>query len=474
MSPASTAFLDPRGANLAEVRQLVHRIVDLTLDARVRAGSRAASRHRSTPVPADLPGEARSDDEIVADLTQLIAASAQPSHPDFLAHMGAVSSVMSPVGDFVAACLNNNLIALELSPALSLLEEDVARRLAASFGLGPAAGGVVTTGGSLSNLHALVVARNRVLGTREQGVHGLDGAPVLLASEAAHASITKGAMIAGLGATGAIAVRTDLEGRLDMADLRAAYTAAVDAGQRPFAVVATAGTTVTGSIDPIAEAGAFARERGLWFHVDAAWGGGLQLCPRLRSRLEGIERADSITFCPQKLLLVGLSSSVVLFRDMDAMERSFRTAFPYVDQRESFVNRCEIGVQGSRPAEVLKLWLTLRHVGMDRHAELIEQWVRLAEEIATEVDRRPFLHLACRPSSGIVCFRAATDARTSDLHAAIARDAGVRLSLVPFRGPLWLRAVCANPYIEERVVERIFAVVDAHAAATALSPPTMK
>ncbi len=461
MKPSSTAFLDPSGANLADVRQLVHRIVDLALDARVHSGSRGARRHPPTlPIRTDLPAEPRSDDDLVGDLAQLIAASAQPSHPDFLAHMGAVSSVMSFVGDFVAACTNNNLIALELSPVSSLLEQEVTRQLALLYELGPRSGGVITTGGSLSNLHAIVVARNAVCGTRDGSVHGLDRPPVLFASEAAHASVTKGAMIGGLGAGGAIAVRTDAEGRMDLDDLRARHRAAIDAGQRPFAVVATAGTTVTGSIDAIDEIGAFARDEGLWFHVDAAWGGGLWFSPALRSSLRGIERADSITFCPQKLLLVGLSSSVVLFRDMDAMERSFRTTFPYVDRQEDFVNRCEISVQGSRPAEVLKLWLTMQHVGARRHAELIESWIGLAEAVAREVDRRPFLHLACRPQSGIVCFRGTVDAWTADLHAAIARDTGVQLSLVPYRRALWLRAVFANPFTERSVVERLFAAVD--------------
>jgi glutamate/tyrosine decarboxylase-like PLP-dependent enzyme len=275
-------------------------------------------------------------------------------------------------------------------------------------------------------------------------------------------------MIAGLGAGGAIAIRTDSEGRLDLSDLHVRYEAALAGGQAPFAVVATAGTTVTGSIDPIAEVGAFARDRGLWFHVDAAWAGGLQLSPTLRARLEGIETADSVTFCPQKLLLVALSSSLILFRDMAVLDRAFRTSFPYVDRREDFVNRCEIGVQGSRPGEILKLWLTLNHVGWRRHGELVDRWVSLADAVAEHVDRRPFLTLACRPQSGIVCFRGVPDwirhedhdAWTEALHRAIQSDSGIRLSLVPYRGARWLRAVFANPFVETSIVERLFAAVD--------------
>ncbi len=467
----ATSFIDPSGANLEEVRRLAHQVVDIAL--RARSGPRS-------PVPAAvelpsrpfIPTHSRSEDSILEELRALIAGSIVPSHPGFVAHMGAVSSTMSPLGDFVATCLNNNLIGLELSPALSRLEDAVVRELAGYFGLGPEAGGVITTGGSLSNLHALVVARNAVLDTLEHGVQPRNGAPVLLVSEAAHASLTKGAMIAGLGARGALPVRAAESGRMDLDDLRSTYDAAIRAGSEPFAVVATAGTTVTGSIDPIAEVGAFARERGLWFHVDAAWGGGLRFSARLRGRLRGIELADSVTFCPQKLLLVGLSSSVVLFRDMAAMRSCFRTSFPYVEETSDFTNLCEIGIQGSRPAEILKLWLTLAHIGERKFAELIEGWVGLAEAVAEKTRARSFLRLACAPDSGIVCFRGTPgwiddgqwDAWNRNLREALARRAGIHLSFVPYGGSRWLRAVFANPFTGASIVERMFALIDDYAA----------
>jgi len=153
------------------------------------------------------------------------------------------------------------------------------------------------------------------------------------------------------------------------------------------------------------------------------------------------------------------------------MERAFRTSFPYVDRREDFVNRCEIGVQGSRPAEVLKLWLTLHHVGWRCHGELVDRWVGLADAVAAEVRRRSYLTLACAPRSGIVCFRGVPDwmavedhdAWTAALHAVIATDTGIRLSLVPYCGARWMRAVFANPFVERSVVDRLFVAIDGHA-----------
>lgn len=148
----------------------------------------------------------------------------------------------------------------------------------------------------------------------------------------------------------------------------------------------------------------------------------------------------------------------------------------------AITNLCEIGIQGSRPAEILKLWLTLQHVGERQFAELIETWVHLADAIAEQARRRPFLSVACQPESAIACFRGTPqwvppyywDAWTAGLHREAASREGIHLSLVPYAGAKWLRAVFANPFAEASIVDRLFAVVDEYAAEsreTAQEPP---
>lgn len=482
-SLSGLAFIDPFGGNLRQVRRLAHQVIEVALAWRAGAGKRSPvpSSFFTLPIQPRIPTSSVDEETILRELEAIVYASANTSTPDYLAHMGAVSSTLSALGDFVASSVNNNLIGLEVSPALSLLEEELCRQFAGFFGLGTKAGGVITTGGSLSNLLALVVARNAMLPTLTDGVQGLKSRPVYLVSEVSHASIKKNAMITGLGSAGAIGVKTNSSSQMDMNDLEGKYAASVSQGMQPFCVVATAGTTVTGSLDPIEKIGAFARKRGLWYHVDAAWGGGLRFSPKLRDRIRGIEAADSVTFCPQKLLLVALSSSVILFRDMQGMATHFRTSFPYLREEERFVNRSEIGVQGSRPAEILKLWLTLQHVGTKGFGELIGRWVGLAEYVAEQVSKRDFLRLAGPPEVAIVCFRGAPawmpedqwDKWSRKLHQRIVDRSDIYLSFVKYRGAHWLRAVFANPYTTKDVVDRIFAVADEFAAESRLKEDSL-
>jgi glutamate/tyrosine decarboxylase-like PLP-dependent enzyme len=187
---------------------------------------------------------------------------------------------------------------------------------------------------------------------------------------------------------------------------------------------------------------------------------------RLRSRLAGIDQADSITFCPQKLLLVALSSSLSLFRDWERMERSFRISFPYLQEPEAFVNRSEVGVQGSRPGEILKLWLSLQHIGAEAYGALIERFVGHADLVAARAGAHRRLEVAGAPESGIVCFRALpgdgedADRLNEALHAHLL-GAGIYFSLVRHQGKRWLRAVFVNPYSTAAVIDEAFDRIDA-------------
>jgi len=185
-----------------------------------------------------------------------------------------------------------------MSPVLSELEADLCRELAGAFGLGPEPGGVMASGGSLANIQALAVARNRAFDVEASGLDGAD--PVLFASEVAHTPLRKAAMVLGLGTDAVRPVATDTDSRMDPIALREAVAAARADGRDPFCVVATAGTTTTGNVDPLAAVAEVADGHGLWFHVDAAYGGALVFSRDNRHLLDGIERADSVTLNPQK------------------------------------------------------------------------------------------------------------------------------------------------------------------------------
>ena len=462
------AFIDPTGANREEVDALMGRLWAL-----LRARAAGAATHppmppADAPVPAAvIPDDPVAEAAILEGLDRLLAGAMNPANPGFIGHMDPPPATFSVLGE-LAAALANNMLSLEMSPAFSRLEAGLMRAFGRLFGLGPDSGGVMASGGSLANLQALAVARNRAFGVRERGLAGYAVRSMILASAAAHASVAKAAMILGLGTESVVPVAADAGGRMASDALEAVLARVADSGIVPFCVVATAGTTVTGAIDPLAEIAAVAREKGLWLHVDAAHGGALAFSERERHRLAGIEKADSVTFNPQKWLYVAKTCAMLLFRDMGVLERDFRIPAPYMAEAGGFTNLGEITIQGTRHAEVLKLWLALQHLGRRGYGGLVEQGMDLARHLAEGVAARPWLTLATEPDTNLVCFRAAPDDLTPEgqdaLNARLQRrlhdEDGFFLSLPVFRDRRWLRAVLVNPHADAVSLDRLLAALD--------------
>ncbi len=467
------AFIDPTGQNRADVERLVDRFVGQLLDFLCGAASH-------TPMPADsplpeiidIPEEPTEIDEIMAGLDLLVRGSMNTANPGFIGHMDSMPTTISMLGELVTASLNNNMFTLEMSPSFSRLEHRLLREFSKLFGLGESSGGVLTGAGGIANLEALTVARNVAFDARERGIVGLDRHPVLFASDVAHMSLQKAAMILGLGSDAVIPVDTDAESRMIPRILRDRIEQARYAGLAPFAVVATVGTTTTGNIDPLLEIAQIAQATELWFHVDAAYGGAAIFSETERERLNGIEWADSITFNPQKWLYVTKTCAMALFRDYSVLDRAFRISASYTRAAEGFINLGEIGVQGTRHADVLKLWLALQHIGRRGFGELVDHGYRLAARLSEEVERRPYLELASHPETNIVCFRGCPgwispdewDDWNSELQETLLREAGIFVSLPLYRSARWLRVILLNPYTDDAVLDRMMHHVDAFAA----------
>ena len=350
----------------------------------------------------------------------------------------------------------------------SRLEPLLLRAIARLFGLGDTAGGVLVSGGSLANLQALAVARNVKLGIVKTGLAGLEKPPVFFTSAVAHTSIKKAAMMLGLGVDAAIAIPTNSNSQMDVDSLQAAIAQAHQKGQQPFAVVATAGTTVTGNIDPLAEIAAIAQAHDLWFHVDAAYGGALVFSEQYRDRLQGIEQADSVTFNPQKWLYVTKTCASVLFRDVNALYHHFQLVAPYMNTEKDWVNLGEITVQGTRHADVLKLWLSLQHLGRQGYGTLIEASYALTEQFVAAVQQRSYLELAGQPEMNLVCFRgcpdwvspAEWDSWNAALQAHLWQKGEAFVSVPKYRGQNWLKVVLLNPFTTAAEVQRVFDEID--------------
>lgn len=468
----ATAFVDPGGHNRAAIEAVLQRATEQILDYLTGAGS-----HVPLPSIKDfdfqgIPEQPTAIAPLLESLPNLMAQSMNPAHPGYLGHMDPLPSTASVVGDWVAAALNNNMLSVEMSPALSRLEPLLLAEIAQLFGLGDKAGGLLTSGGSLANLQALTVARNVQLDCLYGGLAG-GLSPVIFASELAHTSIQKAAMVLGLGIDGVVLVPTNASAQIDVAALETQIQSAIAAGRRPFAVVATAGTTVTGNIDPLPEIAHIARAYGLWFHVDAAYGGALAFSPTHRHRLTGIEQADSVTFNPQKWLYVTKTCASVLFRDMGLLHSHFRVSAPYMNTEADWANLGELSVQGTRHTDVLKLWLTLAHLGKAGCAELIDASYTLTDHFVAQVRQRPYLELASNPEMNLVCFRGCPptlspdqwDAWNGGLQQHLLNQHQTFLSLPALRGQRWLKAVLLNPFTTVAQVSDLFLAMDKYADA---------
>jgi aromatic-L-amino-acid decarboxylase len=360
-------------------------------------------------VALDVPDAPLGDDEIAAHLQDILDHSLRHGSGGFLAYISGGGTVPGAIADLLASGLNPNSGGWMLSPAATEVELQLVRWLAGRFGLPAAAGGMLVHGGSVANLTALKLARDRAW--PKGRVEGVGAAPALAfyASEESHFTVDRAADVLGLGEATVRKVPVDERLRMRVDELRRLVAEDVASGVVPAAVVATAGTTGTGAIDPLAEVAEVAREHGAWFHVDAAYGGAIALSDNLRPLLAGIEQADSITFDAHKWLYAPAVSAFVLVRDGTRLGRSFSAHAAYVEQERDVVERgVDLGFEGlqlSRGFAALRVWVSLLAHGRAAYVRRIEHDVALTSWMAERIGETPELELVCPPSLSICCFR---------------------------------------------------------------------
>ncbi|EMY34255.1 pyridoxal-dependent decarboxylase [Arthrobacter crystallopoietes BAB-32] len=347
--------------------------------------------------------------------------------PKYAAHLNCPVVIPALVGEAILSAVNSSLDTWDQSAGATLIERRLVDWTAGRLGLGAEADGVFTSGGTQSNLQALLIARNHAVERLRQDPaadagwlpQALDRLRIF-ASEASHFSIAKSAALLGLGYDGVVPVRCDSERRMDPAALRQALADSRSRGEVPMAVVATAGTTDFGSIDPLDAAAELARQAGSWLHVDAAYGGGLLTSLRYRHLLDGISAADSVTVDYHKTFFQPVSSSAVLVRDRSTLRHvAFHADYlnPASAAREQIPNQVDKSLQTTRRFDALKLWLTLRIMGADGIGALLDGAIDLASRAGELLEQDPEFELASAPQLSTLVFRyrpEGVDAGTAD------------------------------------------------------------
>ena len=351
-------------------------------------------------------------EKLIDECRTVIELSRHNGHPRFFGYVASPSTPIGAYADLIASALNANVTCWRSGPGATEIEQIVVRWLGALIGYAQDSHGLLTSGGSMANMIALLAASRRVTGI-DVSAKGLwnSGAPLTLyVSDEVHMSIPKAADILGFGRDNVRAVESDDRLRMKPASLRRAIQNDVMAGNRPFCVVASAGTVGTGVVDPLDEIAAVTHEFDLWFHVDGAYGAPATLDPTKKDLFRGLDLADSVSLDPHKWLYVPVDAGCLLFRN----DEIFRAAFS--SQEAEYIKRhgysddeafafWDYGVELSRRFRALKVWLTLRYYGLQRIAAAITEDIAIAEHLGDLVERADDFELLAPVELSICCFR---------------------------------------------------------------------
>jgi aromatic-L-amino-acid decarboxylase len=405
------------------------------LDARVRALLETALPERPASVYEALDDAARILDESIA----------QP-RPRYFAFIGSAGLPIGAIGDALASSYDINMAVY--AGAASLIEQQAVRWTGEFVGY-PADGGTFTSGGTISNLTALAVAREHALpGSRRQGLAGRR--PAMYCSREVHYSVVRAAELLGFGRDSVRALPQDERRRLRPDAVADAIDWDRENGFDPVAVVASAGTTLTGAIDPIGELADVCVDRDVWLHVDGAYGLPAAAVPAKAGAFAGLERADSVSVDAHKWLYLPKACGVVLVRDRERLAAAFAHHEGYLPHERDELHAADITLEYSRPFRALKLWLAFRAHGAPAFRAAIERNLAQAELLYREVERRDELEALGPPQLSIVPFRH-RPAGASDLNGhnarlanALMEDGRVYVASAEIDGDVYLRPCFVN------------------------------
>jgi glutamate/tyrosine decarboxylase-like PLP-dependent enzyme len=449
------------------LRDAGQQVLDAMLDDFLRLGEagigHTATRAEMERILREPPPEAGIDvATLLAEFRAKVLHHAyRPNHPLFLAFIPSAPSFASILGDCLASSANLFAGVWKEAAGPAQVEIVVLDWFAEWLGYPREAAGLLTSGGSEANLTALVVAREPI-------PHADRPRLVLYASEQRHWSIDRAAKIIGLAAEQIRALPCDADYRLRMDALRGAVAEDERAGRLPWVVIVNAGATNTGSVDPFAELADFCEARRLWLHVDAAYGWPMALTAEGRGLLKGIERADSITLDPHKWFAQGFEAGCLLVRRGELLQQTFMMRPEYMQDvvpNHDEINFCDQGIALTRRFRALKIWFSLKLLGVGWFRRLIEHGCALAEYAQALLEQTGRFEITSRRKLSIVCFRYVPkrlmplDALQQAIADELARSGEAFLSTTRLDGRTTLRFCFINGRTAAQDVEAIVALL---------------
>ncbi|GAA1844830.1 pyridoxal phosphate-dependent decarboxylase family protein [Asanoa iriomotensis] len=399
--------------------------------------------------------------ELLGKMDRAVDAALETAGPGYFAYIPGGGLYSSALATFYTHVVNRYGSVAATAPALTALEESVLRWIAQDVcGLPAGSGGLLTTGGSMANLSAIVAARHDRLGEQIS-----DG--TVYVSAYAHHSVAKAARIAGIAGQRIRVVPHTPDLRMDVAAASEMIAADRAAGLRPFLVVASAGTTDTGTIDPLPETAALAQDEGLWFHVDAAYGGFFRLTERGRRRLTGMELADSVTLDPHKTLFLPFGTGALVVRDPARLAAAHGGTGDYLQDlgELELPDYAHLGPELSHEVRGLRVWLPLHLHGVAAFTAALDEKLDLTERVYAALRRMPHLEVPWPPDLTTVAFRvraadrATADRATRELLARVNASNRVYLSSTVVDGRQTLRVTVVAHRSHESQVDEAIALI---------------
>ncbi|HEY4198660.1 MAG TPA: aminotransferase class I/II-fold pyridoxal phosphate-dependent enzyme [Mucilaginibacter sp.] len=354
----------------------------------------------------------------------VIANSINLHSPGYLGHQVPPSLPLTALTSALMSFLNNGMAVYEMGMTGNAMEKVIISYLASKFGLGDKASGVVTSGGTLGNLTALLAARSSATDIWENGSAGNQPLAVLV-SEEAHYSIDRAARIMGIGKNGVIKIPVNEKFQMRTELLETYYRQATEEGKKVICVVGCSCSTSTGAFDNLQAIGDFALSHKLWFHIDGAHGAPVIFSNKYRYLLKGISKANSIVIDFHKMMMAPSLSTAVVFKDGNQAAHTFSQDAAYIYQNESdheWFNSGKYTFECTKPATVLHTYAIIRQYGDKLYQENVDILFGLATDFATLVKDQDDFELACEPQSNIVCFRYRTLGQATSLNQAILKS----------------------------------------------------
>jgi L-2,4-diaminobutyrate decarboxylase len=425
-----------------------------------------------------LSQDAESSLKIEEQLRRIIANSISVSHPKTAAHLHCPPLIAALAAEVVISALNQSMDSFDQAPAATLLEVRMVDWLRREVGFPEGGGGIFTAGGTQSNYMALLLARDLCLQNRFDWNVQKRGLPDearrlrILCSDVAHFTVEKSAAQLGLGTDAVVRVETDAEFRMSPHALRARLEELRRQDLIPMAIVATAGTTDFGSIDPLQEIAVLARDLKVWFHVDGAYGGALRFSARHCSLLDGIDLADSMSMDFHKLFWQPITCAAFLLRDAEMfrhIELHADYLNPELHEELGIPNLVTRSLATTRRFDALKLWMSFQSLGRKRLGEVIDATIDLAAHAAKMIGQNARLELLHQPTMGCVVFRyrvadSSIDANrlNAKLRQSLFEGGSAVIGHTIVRGRQCLKFTFMNPTVSFQQVEELISLVAKH------------